>query len=315
VAEATIESLRDYLGEKNLVLEIPIPTGNKADENARAWCSRLIGAMAWFSSRDGAQYVWRGQRDAAWGIQSRLNRYVAKTLGQSEPAAIRAAESDILAHVRHQRWHLEEGAPLDLLTLAARLQHHGVPTRLVDATKDPLVAAFFAAEAAAGGTDTTDGAVVAFRVPEQGTVSYLPNSEDAESLEEALEFTPKDAAYAWWEPPSVDPRIVTQRACFLIPNVAHGEAPPAFYAPGAMIGLGIAKPEGGYTGQGIGTFFKAFLDKPSPGRPPEKAVDVTMIVVPSKMKPTLRSYLGALGLTRHSIYPDLDGFANSFPPG
>jgi FRG domain len=309
-----VPSLREFLEGKHLVLNIKIPTGNKADENARAWCSRLIGAMAWFSSREGAQYVWRGQRDASWSLQSRLNRHVATTLGQSQASAIREAEKDILAHVRHQRWNIEEGMALDLLTLAARLQHHGVPTRLLDVTKDPLVAAFFAAETSAGGTDTTDGAVVALRVPEGPTVSAEAGTEDAESLEEALVFSPKDAPYAWWEPPSVSSRVVTQRGCFLIPNVASGSAPKTAYSPNATIGLGIEKPEGGYTGQGIETFFKTFLDKPSPGRPPEKTVDVAMIVVPAKLKATLRTYLEALGLSRHSIYPDLDGFANSFPP-
>ncbi len=307
-------SLREFLGARNLVLDIPVPTGNKADENARAWCSRLLGAMAWFSSRQGAQYVWRGQRDASSTVQSRLNRHVAKTLGKSEVSAIKDAEAEILGHVRHQRWNLEEGVPLDLLTLAARLQHHGVPTRLLDVTRDPLVAAFFASETAAGGDDTADGAVVALKVPEDASVAVKPDSSDAESVEDALEFSPKDAPYALWEPPSVDPRIVTQRGCFLVPNVAVGSADAAAYAPDALIGIGISKPEGGYTGSGISTFFKTFLDKPSPGRPPEKSVDTAMIIVPARIKATLRTYLAALGLTQHSVYPDLDGLANSFPP-
>lgn len=301
------ESLREKLAENNLVLEIPEPVGKTPQERGRGWCSRLIGAMAWFSSQAEHQYVWRGQGDAAWVIQPRLNRHVAVSLGLTGVRAIEDQEREILGHVRHQRWHLRDGQPLDALTLAAVLQHHGVPTRMLDVTRDPLVAGFFAAESVASGGSEADGAVVALRIPGGNVMCYKP---DGESLAKALKFSPADVPYALWEPPSFDPRIITQRGAFLVPNVSRGGTG---YAPTEVIGIGIDKPAGEYKGK-IEAFFNGFLSKPSPGRPPTNPPWIAMIVVPGRMKSHLREYLGALGLTSHTMYPDLEGYANSFPP-
>ena len=178
---------------------------------------------------------------------------------------------------------------------------------MLDVTRDPLVASFFASESVASGEAEADGAVVALLVP-TGTVTCYRH--DGETLPTALRFNLPDVPYALWEPPTLDPRIVTQRGAFLVPNVARGGIG---YAPTGVVGIGIEKLAGEYKGK-IGTFFKGFLSKPAPGRPPTKTPWIAMIIVPARMKEHLRGYLEALGLTSHTMYPDLEGFANSFPP-
>ena len=58
-----------------------------------------------------------------------------------------------------------ELAPLELLAL---LQHHGIPTRLLDVTESALVALFFAC----GGDEKADGEVFAFKSSNRNVVTY-----------------------------------------------------------------------------------------------------------------------------------------------
>jgi len=305
------ESLSDHLSGAGLTLEIDIPTGGKIAARQRAWCSTLIGAMAWFSSQRGATFVWRGQRDAGWAIQPRLNRHVAKTLAGRTLNDVLAEEQKILEHVRHQGWHRRESIEMRPLELFAYLQHHGVPTRMLDVTRDPLVAGFFASAVGPNPDREPAGAVVAIRVPD----ANVRSTESAESLVQAATFTPDDVPYALWDPPSFDSRIVTQRGQFLVPNVARASGPyDPLYAPTSVIGIGIADAKGQYGGRNIDVFFQGYLKPARQGRPPERPIDVAMIVIPAEMKAPLRGYLEALGLTDLTIYPDQAGYASSFPP-
>lgn len=85
---------------------------------------------------------------------------------------------------RHERLDIRDGQPLDLLLTAAWLQHHAVPTRLLDVTKDPLVAAFFATERDA--TPDSPGAVIAIRVPRWHRVRF--DAAESGSLNDGLRF-------------------------------------------------------------------------------------------------------------------------------
>jgi hypothetical protein len=116
-------------------------------------------------SREGA-YAFRGQRDAAWHL-------LPSSLRTPVPGSIRDQIGDELEYLvrfanvadRHglaipedsQRLRRllvptvspdEDGwwPPADLWSVMALAQHHGIPTRLLDWSWDPYVAAYFAAE-------------------------------------------------------------------------------------------------------------------------------------------------------------------------
>lgn len=99
------------------------------------------------ADRDGSTFYWRGQADARWGVHSSLHRALARRAGAplhtiTEDMVIRA-EEELVAEGRD--WvRPGVGARLTTVDLLARLQHHGVPTRLIDFTSDPLVALYFA---------------------------------------------------------------------------------------------------------------------------------------------------------------------------
>ena len=100
---------------------------------------------------DGPEYrswAFRGQAKAEWNIYSSLSRYFT-TFGvhkdawpQQEHRILRIFQRK--AHLRLDRPPEEE----DLFQWLALMQHHGAPTRLIDFTWSPYVAAFFALERA-----------------------------------------------------------------------------------------------------------------------------------------------------------------------
>lgn len=112
----------------------------------------------YMTRRDG--WAFRGQSDASWPLLSSLPRRLQQNnvhpdqWRQREERAIRIFRRK--AHV-----YLPDKSALDDdLRCLAMMQHHGAPTRLLDFTKSPFVAAFFALEQARG-----DAAVYALNTP------------------------------------------------------------------------------------------------------------------------------------------------------
>lgn len=114
--------------------------------------------------------VWRGARDASWGVHSHLFRRLMEVNGVKEPQTkprspqpypdedqMIAAEAQIL-QVARTEWRFDG---LSALETFARIQHAGGPTRLLDVTKNPYIAAWFAVEPNSN-TDGVDARLFAF---------------------------------------------------------------------------------------------------------------------------------------------------------
>jgi hypothetical protein len=90
-------------------------------------------------------YVYRGQADAAWGLEPSLTR-LCRSLGLDRPKTIEV-ENAILrrfqarAHLYLPGHLIPEVGVLDWWTL---MQHYRAPTRILDWTHSPLVALYFA---------------------------------------------------------------------------------------------------------------------------------------------------------------------------
>ena len=202
----------------------------------------LTTEIARLGSRNpGLRLVWRGHQDARWGLHSNLYRRLMEVRGIRLPGekgprdsqdfpdeeAMLEAEDTILAEAAE--WRMSDRSGLELF---ARLQHQGGPTRLLDVTRNPLVAAWFAVEA--GRADDCDARL--FALATSASDSGASGAADP-VLKEVLAgsrfpfwfFSSADdrrqadwgtgARRRIWVPPAYDARIASQNAAFLLEGV------------------------------------------------------------------------------------------------
>lgn len=91
-------------------------------------------------------FVYRGQADSSWKLAPSLERI----LGEGWSAEKVQKFEDFSIQQFKSKFHLydrENGQPESKLAWLSVMQHHGVPTRLLDFTESPYVALYFAMEA------------------------------------------------------------------------------------------------------------------------------------------------------------------------
>jgi len=95
----------------------------------------------------GDTWCFRGQREATWSLDTSLDRAVKVEFVNGYDHLDRETEQDeLLFRFQQQAHHHIDHLPLaeDLASWLALMQHHGVPTRLLDWTMSPYVALYFA---------------------------------------------------------------------------------------------------------------------------------------------------------------------------
>ena len=153
----------------------------------------------------------------------------------------------------------------------ALAQHYGLATRLLDWTTSPLIALFFAVWEENG----EHGAMYAY---------YAPHREIDRDVDEfwSLNNEPFAAGGFLYRPRPIDRRMVQQCAVFTYhPHPVNPIVPIQ------------ERPE----------VTKEFASKNRFG------TDLMTIVVESSYKDTIRRELGTLGITRESLFPDLEGLS------
>jgi hypothetical protein len=218
---------------------------------------RALGVL--FEKTPGLRLVWRGVRSASWGMHSNLFRLLCEVNGVKFPAEGKPvprgpqpfpdedqmvrAERVILATAR-DLWRFDEVSALELF---ARLQHYGAPTRLLDVSRNPYIAAWFAVEHDPQ-TDDLDARLFALSTTPVGRANsdeVPPDTQvrldelgalrdpfwhyltDTKTRQEADWGT--GARRRVWVPPSYEQRIVAQDAGFVLDGVPMTSARTAPY--------------------------------------------------------------------------------------
>ncbi len=223
--------------------------------------------------------VYHGAANARWGLLTSLDR-----LGGVDPPHGKAnLEEHILRNfIRYSRPHII--APhANEWELLVQAQHHGLPTRLLDWTYSPLVAAHFATLAHQPGGDAA-----VWRLDWQQVHRRFGFPPLALLIEDLETMFHGDRAFTPWalfsgtqgarpfacmiEPPSISPRIASQSATFTISSDKYKS-------------------------------FNRFLEEHGMGGA------LTKFVIPEREVSRLRDQLDLVGVDERHLFPDLDGVA------
>jgi len=136
--------------------------------------------------------IFRGQRDPDWQLTPKIGRpqhFVKRQPSVEEGNILKLFKERAVAHLRF--------TPANDWEWLAVAQHHGLPTRLLDWSRNPLVAAYFAVE------DVHDGDSVVYGFRENSAIDFIehPSPFSRTVIERFV-------------PPHVSPRIIAQAGLF-----------------------------------------------------------------------------------------------------
>ena len=173
-------------------------------------------------ARDLDGWAFRGQRDAEWPLLSSLSRHLKDFV--PDKTCWRERESRAIRIFRRKAHNYVSDLRIldDDVRCLALMQHHGAPTRLLDFTKSPYVAAFFALENATG-----SAAVFALNTPilwhaAPDGFPKLTHDEIDPRKHGNFEayFASNDHELVWTgEPKEMDRRLLAQSGTFVVPGV------------------------------------------------------------------------------------------------
>ena len=244
----------------------------------------------------GPRVVYRGQANANYGLSSSLYRECRKyATAQVVEADLAKAESAIITTMRDEGL----GRRMTDGELLMVLQHHGIPTRLVDVSAEPLEALFFAVDH----NDAASGRLFIIELHHQQRVQMdqfarrrpLPWADAARGTQQAQgDWT--DTVALIDELP-LDPRMRAQQGKFLVGGLNRRATGRAM----KLDGVNIARDEyPDVTSLGIN-----FLQQRRPDTSRRWPARGWTIKIESDWKPALRDHLEALedSIRADTMYP------------
>lgn len=226
---------------------------------------------------EGKPYWFRGTQDSSYKLVPSLYRH--KDVDQIE--VMRNLELDLIQTFLHRAPPFQTSTPNDLIELLFFMQHHGVPTRLLDWSENPFIALFFALEKALWDKDDDlcDSAVWIIDPILLNSTSFYNNGGSDKIL------SAKDDLLNAYKPDWT--RAIT------------GKLPLAMW--------GVHNSSRIVAQRGV---FVLFGSNSHPIEEDEQLKKINLmqkIIIPKENKKEIAKSLFNMGITDSVIYPDLDG--------
>lgn len=218
----------------------------------------------------------RGQADAGWSLEPSLLRILKKASLTDKKAhgiefsALRRFQSE--AHICLEADPLSN-EPAAMMAWWIRMQHHSCPTRLLDWTESPYVAAYFAVEQ----MEDKDGAIWFFPSPVLDTLASNAHGKMRVHGPEIFEDTSFSAVYPIL-PAFHSARSAAQQGAFTISN--------DIFADHAIA---------------ISDLFRG----------QESRYPLNKIIIPAELKSDFLSRLRVMNITAKTLFPGVDGLGRS----
>lgn len=224
-------------------------------------------------------WCFRGQANTEWSLRSSLSRHIEVSKVSEKVWPLQESR---IRRIFQRKSHLflDDLPGNDELEWLALMQHHGAPTRLLDFTWSPYVAAFFALERA-----TSDAAIWAVNLPLLWTIhnrhkiSGIRVDQADPRVRNAFEsyYSPNRHAFVWQGDPFRMPqRVVAQSGTFLVSG---------------HLGMTIEDILAGYPDSG--------------------ELLVKFVLQTSKLRAEAMASLYSMNITQATLFPGLDGLARS----
>jgi len=271
----------------------------------------FINAFSKFSSTTDGLKCFRGQRKSSWDEVPGLYRPDMIELEGREKQAVR----DLIS--THPS---EFSADETMFDRLVRMQHFGLPTRLMDVSLNPLIALYFASDPGPN-DEESDGVVTAFAVPEErekyydsdsiSCIANLANLTKAEKNElfrlrasRKLGTTVKERRTQFNEEEVVKRlhQFIRAEKPYFLPIIDPIDLFKPYYVHPKMSNRRIVAQSGAFIIYGI--------------TPPKTIrfaheIQQTRFIVPQKSKEAIRSSLADLGINESTLYPEIDKAAKT----
>jgi len=253
------------------------PGKRVVQRDIESWAEFVDIIQGWKGFRN---WCFRGQSDARWVLRSSLSRHIEVSRVCDQAWALQETR---IRRIFGRKSHLFLADPPrhdDEIEWLALMQHHGAPTRLLDFTWSPYVAAFFALERA-----SDDAAIWALNLPLlwdiharhqiDGVSVGDANPRDAQAFDKY--YLPNRHAFVWQGDPFRMPqRVVAQSGTFLVSS---------------HLGVTVEDILARYPGTG--------------------ELLIKFVLKTAKLRAEAMASLYSMNITQATLFPGLDGLARS----
>ena len=250
---------------------------------------------------------YRGQRDSSWPNVAGIFRPDFKELLDDEKRAVRE-----LISVQPHEFASDE----TMFDKLVRMQHFGLPTRLLDVSRNAMVALFFATDPGPINSKPSDGLVTAFAIPPELEKYY--DSDSVSCIANLANMTAKEKAEIFQLKESLTDDLSKARTIELFNNDAVVERLLQFIRAEKSYFQAIMDPVDLFVPYYVhpkmsnrrilaqaGAFILYGIDPPKTMFFPYE-IGQTQFIVPQGVKSSIREALDNIGINESTLFPEID---------